>query len=242
MPDWTGYRAALAADFALLRDAGEDPTATVPTCPGWTLDDLRRHVAHVYLHKVAGMDPAGPPETWPPDLSGEATGPLLDRSYAALTADFERLTPETATPTWYEPDQTVGFWIRRMALETAVHRADAELAAGTPVTPVGDALALDGADEVLRIMLAWGSVKYEEFREADLPTIEVRSGGRSWFVRPTTRGVVIDEDGEAATTVEAAPADMLMWLWRRAGDEVLTVTGDPAGVAVLRGLMKDATE
>lgn len=242
MLDWTDYRAVLAADFALLREAGDDPSATVPSCPDWTLDDLRRHVAHVYLHKVAGMSPDGPPETWPPDLSGEATGPLLDRAYAEVTADFERLAPETVTPTWYDPDQTVGFWIRRMALETAVHRADAELAAGTPITPVGDALAQDGVDEVLRIMLAWGSVKYEEFRDADLPTIEVRAGDRSWFVRPTTKGVVIDEDGEAATIVAANPSDMLMWLWRRTGDEVLTVTGDPGNVATLKELMKTATE
>jgi hypothetical protein len=25
---------------------------------------------------------------------------------------------------WYTPDQTVGFWIRRMAQETVIHRID----------------------------------------------------------------------------------------------------------------------
>ena len=46
-----------------------------------------------------------------------------------------------------------------MALEVAVHRYDAELA-HDEVTPIPDDLALDGVDEVLRVMLAgpwWAS-------------------------------------------------------------------------------------
>jgi hypothetical protein len=32
--------------------------------------------------------------------------------------------PEDPAGSWYTPDQTVGFWIRRMAHETVIHRID----------------------------------------------------------------------------------------------------------------------
>ncbi|GIG64962.1 maleylpyruvate isomerase family mycothiol-dependent enzyme [Phytomonospora endophytica] len=239
----SAHLAALAVDYALLRSHAESgPDRRVPTCPDWTLDELLRHVAVVYLHKVTAMRAGAMPTEWPPPLGHEETPALLDRAFGELRAEFDARDPADETHTWYDPDQTVGFWIRRMALETAVHRADAELATGVPVTSVGAELAADGVDEVLDIMLAWGSVKYREFRDEDLPTIELRAGGRSWFVRPTTKGVVIDAEGEAATIIQAEPSDLLYWLWRRAGDDVLTVTGDPNGVATLRELMKTATE
>ena len=44
----------------------------------------------------------------------------------------------------------MGFWFRRMAHETVIHRVDAELAAGLPTAHVPDDLAIDGIDEVSR--------------------------------------------------------------------------------------------
>ncbi len=32
-----------------------DPTATMPSCPGWTVADLTRHVGEVYLHKTLAI-------------------------------------------------------------------------------------------------------------------------------------------------------------------------------------------
>src|SRR5258708_3724435 len=61
---------------------------------------------------------------------------LLDRAYAALSAEFAARRPEDHTFTWYDPDQTVGFWIRDMAQETVIHRVDAELAAGRPIAAI----------------------------------------------------------------------------------------------------------
>jgi len=43
------YLAAVATEsdrFAAALD-GADPAASVPSCPGWTADDLRRHLADV---------------------------------------------------------------------------------------------------------------------------------------------------------------------------------------------------
>ena len=62
------YLQCLAADYGDLRDAASaaELTANVPSCPGWTVADLVRHVAQVYLHKVALMRTGQEPEEWPP--------------------------------------------------------------------------------------------------------------------------------------------------------------------------------
>ena len=165
------YLECLAADYGDLRDAASaaELTANVPSCPGWTVADLVRHVAEVYLHKVTLMRTGEEPREWPPpSLAAEAPLAALGRAYGALRAEFRTRGPGQPAPTWYDPDQTVAFWIRRMALETVIHRIDAELAAGLPVTPVPDDLAADGVDEVLKRMLAYGSVTWpEDFAEME---------------------------------------------------------------------------
>ncbi|WP_412540667.1 maleylpyruvate isomerase family mycothiol-dependent enzyme [Longispora sp. K20-0274] len=240
--EFADFRARLADDTARLTAVATDLGARVPSCPDWTVEDLVRHVALVYLHKVQCMRLGKHPADWPPDLSAEPALALLTRAYAELEAEFAARTPESAAYTWFDPDQTVGFWIRRMAHEAAVHRVDAELAAGL-VTPVAAGLATDGVDEVLRIFLAWTSIEWpEDYTLADSPTIEVRTGGRSWFVRPTLAGVFVDTEGEAATTVSGEPSDVLLWLWRRVGDEAVTITGDPAGAKTLHALLEAGTQ
>jgi uncharacterized protein (TIGR03083 family) len=156
--DESRYLECLAADHGDLRDAAAsvELTTPVPNCPGWTVSDLVFHVAEVYLHKVTVMRTGEWPEQWPPpDVAVEPELPLLGRAYGELIAEFRARQPTDPTPTWYDPDQTVAFWIRRMAQETVVHRIDAEQAAGRPVTTVPDDLAVDGVDEVLKRFLGY---------------------------------------------------------------------------------------
>ena len=60
---------------------------------------------------------------------------LIDDAYRQLAQEFAARDPADPSGTWYGPDQTVGFWIRRMAQETVIHRIDAELGAREQVTP-----------------------------------------------------------------------------------------------------------
>ena len=241
----------------------------VPSCPEWTVDDLVRHVAEVYLNKIEYMRTLREPENWPPDLSGEATLDLLDRSYAGLTAELAARKPDEPSLTWYGPEQTVGFWIRRMAQETVIHRVDAELAVGEPIAEIPEDLALDGVDEVLECFLRYASVTWTEYLKDSLPAtvlppVLVRAGEREWLVRLTPDGVELGPPGPdassaatvsgatvsaatvsgatvSAATVSAAPAPMLLWLWRRA-DEGVTRSGDPELVDRLSALLKDVTQ
>lgn len=245
----TRFLECLAADKKRLREvAAGRLDAAVPSCPDWTVRDLVNHVAEVYLHKVECMRLGHAPEDWPPAFDGD---PLerLDSSYDTLIAEFAARSPGDTAFTWYDEDQTVGFWIRRMAQETAVHRVDGELAAGD-LTPVDAELALDGVDEVLRIFLGWGTTAYADMPEVqaelgdpDGRAVAVRSGDTTLIVRPTKRGVeVTDGPGEAAATVTGEPSPLLLWLWNRADDSGVRVDGDPNLVAYFRRLMAGATE
>lgn len=245
---------SLASDYGLLRDAALSGglEAPVPSCPGWTAADLVRHVGEVYLHKVAIMRSGQFPEDWPPDFSGEEPIALLDRGYADLTAEFAARPATAPAVTWYEPEQNVAFWIRRMAQETAIHRIDAELAARGSVSPVPDDIAADGIDEVLIRMLAYGSAAWPgEYAglagerpagEDGDDTIVVRSGGSEWTVRPAPDHVRVGTGagGHVRAAVEAPPDPMLRWLWGRGTD--VTVSGDPEWVAYLRRLLAAMTQ
>ncbi|HZC27392.1 MAG TPA: maleylpyruvate isomerase family mycothiol-dependent enzyme, partial [Actinopolymorphaceae bacterium] len=154
--------------------------APVPPCPGWTVDDVVSHVAHVYLHKIVCMQTQARPDPWPPDLSGRESVGLLQESFATLLDEMRTRGPDAPSFTWYEPDQSVGFWYRRMAQETAIHRVDVELA-HEMLTPVDAELAADGIDEVLSIMLA-GDWSDEPVDDADGRSLDVLAGGRRWRV------------------------------------------------------------
>jgi uncharacterized protein (TIGR03083 family) len=241
----------LAEDESRLREvaAAADLGVSVPTCPEWTMAALVEHVGWVYLHKVECMR-RGMPAQWPPAVEPQPPLALLDQAYAALLGEFAQREPEASTHTWYEPDQTVGFWVRRMAQETVIHRVDAELAAGEPVTPVPDDLAIDGIDEVLERFLGHGSVKWRdefgpELTEADGSSVLVTAGERGWLVRMEPSGVVVEPasaDAPASGRLSGDPLSVLLWLWRRADAGAVTFEGDRAALGRLRGLLGTATQ
>jgi uncharacterized protein (TIGR03083 family) len=206
-----GERLLLAAEGAMDRP--------VPACEGWAVRDVVEHVGMVYGHKIAALELGRRPEP------GEWQGPepgideiawchgLLHR----LASDLSRVPADSPAWTWWEPDQTAGFWQRRMAQETAVHRADVESASGA-VTPIDADLAVDGIDELLRVMLA--DVGVEDVLGP------LRDGDR---VRIVVTG----------TTATGEPSDLLLWLWGRAPIATIDVAGDERG---LRDLLRAATQ
>ncbi|GAA2183269.1 maleylpyruvate isomerase family mycothiol-dependent enzyme [Micromonospora lupini] len=225
----------------------------MPTCPGWSVTDLTRHLGEVYLHKTLAIRDGVEAEPWPPaELASEAPLALLDRAYAELRSEFAAHDPEDAAGSWYAPGRSVGFWIRRMAQETVIHRIDAELGVGAPVAPVPDDLAVDGVDELLRVFVEYSVAEWaDSFREilAGSPgwTFAVRADETAWSVR-TGPGVFRVTDGVADTadvTVTGPPAAMLRWLWGRelaAERSGVSVQGPSEAVAELRRCIVVATQ
>lgn len=233
--------------------------ADVPSCPGWTVADLTRHVAEVYLHKVAAMRQGSEPAQWPPPgLDQEEPVELLDRAYAELLGEFTSRDPGQATGTWYTPDQTVGFWIRRMAHETLIHRIDAELAVGQPVAPVSDDLAIDGVDEVLKVFVAYSVSEWPDYFAdilAEFPghSYAIHTDGGFWRVTTgpgtlTVEGGPDEKDNGSAPvdlTVSGTPTAILRWVWNRESPSEpssVTFDGSQHSLAVFQRCVVIATQ
>jgi hypothetical protein len=129
------------------------------------------------------------PDPWPPEeLAEEEPLALPDRAYAGLLDEFAARKPADPAGSWYTPDQTVGFWIRRMAQETVIHRIDAELGTGQPVAPVPADLAADGIDELLKVFVEYSVAEWADYFTGILAgspgrTYTVRADGAVWRVR-----------------------------------------------------------
>jgi uncharacterized protein (TIGR03083 family) len=213
-------RGRLDEDFRLLRAAiaAADPEAKVPSCPDWTANQLAHHVAQTYLHKVECINRGAFPEDWPPTgLNPDPVG-VLDEGFAALTAVFDEHLPGDPAATWHRPDQTVGFWIRRMCQETVVHRVDAEQVAGLELAPIPARIALDGVDEFLDLFIGYLSEDWPEhfadvLTQPDQRPVLISGGGRSWTVQARPEGVAVRQVlavagiGSAAEAAEAGQPD-----------------------------------
>ncbi len=68
---------------------------------------------------------------------------------AALAAALEAAPPDLQCSTFLRAPSPLAMWARRQAHETAIHRVDAELAAGLAPSADNPVFAADGADELL---------------------------------------------------------------------------------------------
>jgi hypothetical protein len=129
-----------------------------------------------------------------------------------------------------------------MAHETLVHRVDVEQGAGA-VSAIDPALARDGLDEVLVVMLA-GDWSDAPEPEAAGRTVTIRSGSDAWRVvlEPAAVAATPGLDLPSDATVAGTPADLLLWAWGRAGADRLDVGGDPAVAVALRRRLALATQ
>jgi uncharacterized protein (TIGR03083 family) len=220
--------------------------AAVPSCPGWTVDDVVRHVAMVYVHKVEVLKLGALPDPWPPDFSGLTSLEWYDDARAAIVDALEAAGTATQTWTFSPRDRTSAFWYRRMTHETVIHRIDVEQAHGV-VTPIDADLALDGIDEVLYPTL--GGPWWEEGDTA-YPidaTVRLTAGGRSWTVHADATSLDVRQGaegarGDIAAEVSGDPAQVYLWLWGRAGEDAIEAAGDPDVVRALRGRLSEASQ
>ena len=136
------------------------PSTAVPTCPGWTIADLAKHVGefcgfwtHV-LCEATGREKT--PFTDEPD--GESFAGWLRRLGDHLLEEM-RLTPsDKHVWTWHEDDRSAAFVARRCANELAIHRYDAQ-SAGDTTSAIAPDLAADGIDELLTVLVTAVSVR-----------------------------------------------------------------------------------
>jgi uncharacterized protein (TIGR03083 family) len=150
------YAAALIEQNNMLGELlrGQDWSVPVPTCPGWTLLQLLRHVgrgdrwaAQIIADRAdASLDPRLVRDGRPP---GDAEGAIrwLTESPRLLLAAVDDIGPHTEVSTFLGPREAA-WWVRRRLHEATVHRADAAIALGSAYELTAG-LAADGISEWL---------------------------------------------------------------------------------------------
>ncbi|WP_328326042.1 MULTISPECIES: maleylpyruvate isomerase family mycothiol-dependent enzyme [unclassified Streptomyces] len=221
--------------------AGADLTATVPTCPEWSLGELVRHVgrAHRWAETIVRTKAteAVPPDqvpdsAGPADDAPEALGDWLAEGAARLASTLRAAGPDAEVWTW-AADQHAGFWARRMVHETVVHRADADLTAGVPFEVEAD-IAADTIDEWLEILafaLAHGEKGVTDLRGAgrSIHLHATDAPGAEWLIEFGDDGFTWRRAHEKATVALRGPlTDVLQVFYRRlpAGSDRVEVLGD----------------
>jgi uncharacterized protein (TIGR03083 family) len=237
--DVSAHVEALEREGALLAlaaaSAGLD--APVPTCPDWQVRDLVRHLGNVHRWASAVVRSA---RTSPLDAEEQRAlfGPRprdaellawFRSGHGELVEALIDASPDLECWAFLPAPSPLAFWARRQAHETAVHRIDAESAAGE-VGPVAAAFAADGIDE----MLCGFAARPQSRLRSDLArSLGIRAGdtGDTWTVRVGPQSVeVTGEDparaGGVSCVVEADARALYLLLWNRRGVEGLRVTGD----------------
>jgi uncharacterized protein (TIGR03083 family) len=198
-------------------------SAPVPTCPEWDLRDLVRHVGGVHRWATGFVSGAGvqPPDGdlerlvggWPGD--GELVAWFGD-GHRALVDALVSAPTDLETWTFLDAPTPLAFWARRQAHETAIHRVDAESAAGD-VTGFPSAFAADGIDELLlRFVVRKGrTLRIEAPRSMLVRAVDVQ---RSWRVTFASTGFDVQTDtvdAPADLVVTAGASDLYVLLWNR---------------------------
>lgn len=243
------YAAHVAADGRRLGDVARiDPTASVPSCPGWTVADLVAHTGVIHRHKeqiVRERLLTSPPRPEAPTDHGHLIDWFME-GVDLLVETLAKADPTGSVTTFYRPDQTVGFWQRRMAHETVIHRIDAELAVNA-VTPIDPTLAADGLDEVMSPVRAGIGPSADFAPDGRVAVIRSCDTGDTWRVdlgRGPDGATWRWSSGGAPNpdTVIGAAADVLdRWAWGRAEAELLSVDGDPSIPPLLRAVVARVT-
>jgi uncharacterized protein (TIGR03083 family) len=250
-----------SARFGELLRRG-DLGAAVPSCPGWSLADLGWHLTEVqqFWSEIAGrllLDPEDAMKIDRPATDHELPD-LFDTCSAALLHAVTNHRPEESCWSWDEAGGTIAWVRRRQAQEALIHRIDAELAAGTMHEPIDSALAADGIDEILRVMMAgvppWGTFTSDGRTVALIATDTGHRWngilGRFTGTSPNT-GTTYDDEAldlsdqavpDSTATIEASAADLDRWLWGRGDQASLTIAGDPNVADHIRALARLATQ
>jgi uncharacterized protein (TIGR03083 family) len=231
----TRFLASVEADGRALLTAAEiEWTAQVPACPDWDVAALVRHQGGIFEWMAAivtsgervtrrTMDP--PPELVT-DLSGWYRG-ALSRVLSVLG------TADPATETWTFSslgDRRVWWWCRRLAIEVAVHRWDAEQAlagrGGSGQRPLADDVAAAGIEEYLLEFLPGMSKQEGVAGFVGSLQLEAPDGSVAWWVDLAAPESAHPDRRTADVTISATASDLLLWLNNRVPSGGVEIVGD----------------
>ena len=238
--DWAGIveREGTALGDAAARDLG----AAVPAAPGWDTTELLRHIGLIHARtsvilRTGTLERPSRRNGMLPEPPADGVLDWYRETLGELVADLRQIDDPDRPVYSFAPDhQRAGFWPRRMAHETAVHRVDAEQASGVAVGAIEPAFGVDGIDEILTIFVpALGADR----SPGDGRTVHLHSTDAEgeWLIRfDPDRIDVATGHAKGDAAVRGPAGDLLLWLWGRRPLDGLDVFGDAGAADALRAV------
>ena len=225
--DAATYRRTVGDEAATLRAAAARAglEAPVPSCPDWDVAALLAHIGRVHRWVVACIAADG--RVAPADLDPPPAGAaVLDYARDAAEGLVAALDRPPDDPAWtFAPPPTIGFWLRRQAQETTMHRVDAELASG-PASPIDGDLAADGIDEWLGL-LPYRPGKPPPTGAGETLHLHCTDRDGEWLLRRAPGHLEIEPSHAKGDVAVRGPAsDLLLVLLHRASSDAVEVLGD----------------
>ena len=218
--------ATLAHEGEALADAATGHLdRPVAACPDWDVAQLVAHMGAVHAwvcQVVAAQGERVARRSSEP--TPDAPDALLAWYRSGLQPLVEALSVDPDTPAWtFSPSapDTVGWWLRRQSLETALHRWDVQAAVGSATggsatEPIAAELAVEGVDELLTDFLpgrlASGPIS------ALTGTLHLHATdtlGEWWLNFDSDGPQVRREHAKADTAVRGSATGLYLWLWNR---------------------------
>ncbi|MBW3666714.1 MAG: maleylpyruvate isomerase N-terminal domain-containing protein, partial [Actinobacteria bacterium] len=122
---WAENLASIESEGRRLGEAASsDPTRPVLQYPGWTLSDLVSHTASMHGRTILICRDLPVERISPPRLpDGEDPVQWYEETLEEMLQVLEVADPEA--PVWaFSSVPNLGFWERRMVIETGIHRWD----------------------------------------------------------------------------------------------------------------------
>lgn len=204
----------------------------MPSCPGWKVADVVRHVGGVHQWAAIAVRSGGPDRPEFPHISDDLQGAaLLDWAEvraAELLASLAEADPDAGAWT-FGPPRTVRFWLRRQAHETSVHAWDAGNAVGKPLSIASD-VAADGLAEFLDVMLGRMVKRVPAPWTGQTVHFHRTDGDGEWLATLGPDGAVTVEHkhDKGQLAVRASAPDLLLWATNRIGSDRVELFGDSA--------------
>ncbi|MFD5318760.1 maleylpyruvate isomerase family mycothiol-dependent enzyme [Streptomyces sp. NPDC127098] len=211
---------------AFRRCLDGDLTAPVEHCGDWTLHDLAEHLGRGNTWTLAAVvEHRGDYEPIPAPREPAELARWFEKGAEILLRALDT-DPSAAAWTFFPP-HTVGFWQRRRALETLVHRWDAEHALGVP-GPLDPELVADGIAEVFDTMAPRQIDRGRALPPVTALRVVATDTGASWTYGP----------GAPVATLAGPAEHLFLLLWGRLPRDATVFTWDgdrAAGERILDG-------
>ena len=206
---------------AILAAAETDWSRQVPHCPDWDQAQLVRHTGGIFAWITAIVTSRQQVSRWTLDPAPTDTVELpfwylhnLEQALSVLSTT----DPDTAIWTFSSlGDLRVAWWVRRLAVEVAIHRWDAQYAAdpSAPPPPLDTEISVAGVEEFLTEFLPGLLTRTDTVELVGTLHLHASDGPLEWSIDLENSGSAIQEHREADTAIRGTRSDLLLWLTNR---------------------------